>query len=227
MSMITSASPSDVTQTRSSERCYEVLRKMLICAQIPPGTRLGEVEWAAKLGLQRAALREALVLLVHDGLLLRRSSGGFFTPRLDEIDVDHVVDARAVLELGALKITCSRKLPDSAFEAVEAACQVMQHCHDAGLTSGFAESDFLFHQKLLELSGNPTLIKMFSHSAQLIFVMAAVTEDVRRRNEKETIQQHRSILTSVRQGKMADAVSQLEAHLMKTKQGIQAAFSRM
>jgi len=209
--------------TRSSERCYQILRKMLTCAQIAPGTRLREVEWSEKLGVQRAALREAMALLVHDGLLLRRSTGGFFTPRLDEIDIDSVVEARIVLEVGALRLTCQRSLLPAAFQPVHDICDMMQMCHEAGLSSGFAEADFLFHQKLLELSGNPHLIQMFSHSSQLIFVAAPVTERVRAQNEMATIQEHRQILESAENCQLPEAVAQLQRHLQKTKDGLNAA----
>jgi len=195
---------------------------MLICGQIPPGTRLREVEWSEKLGVQRAALREAMVLLVHDGLLLRRPSGGFFTPRLDEIDTDCIVDARIVLEVGGVKLTCQRNLPSAAFQPVENVCDMMERCHEAGMASGFAEADFLFHQKLLELSGNSSLIQMFSHSAQLIFVVAPVTGEQRRQAELSTIRDHRNILSLVQAGDADQAIASLEKHLLATKAGLKA-----
>ncbi len=223
MSMSTIApNSSEEHSARSSERCYQILRKMLICMQIPPGTRLREVEWSERLEIQRAALREAMVLLVHDGLLMRRASGGFFTPRLEEIDISNVVDARVVLELGALKLTCQRCMPASAFQPVENACDMLEKCHEAGMTTGFCEADFLFHQKLLEMSANPSLIQMFSHSAQLIFVVAPLTDEKRRQTERATIQEHRQLLSLARQHKLTEATTLLENHLMKTKQGLKA-----
>ncbi|WP_437192698.1 GntR family transcriptional regulator [Planctomicrobium sp. SH527] len=220
MSHVTAATtpPNESSSSvRSNERCYQILRKMLICAQIPPGTRLGEVEWSERLKVQRAALREAMVLLVHDGLLMRRDSGGFFTPRLEEIDIEHVMNARAVLELGALKITCGRNLKDIHYQPVVDICRVQQQCHEAGMISGFCEADFLFHQKLLELSGNPVLIKMFSHSAQLIYVVTPQTDDVQRTSESQTIAEHLEILGHVREKRLSEAIDLLETHLMKAK----------
>ena len=221
--MITSAQTNSGQPVRSSERCYQILQRMLTCAQIPPGTRLREVEWSEKLGVQRAALREAMVLLVHDGLLLRRASGGFFTPRLDEIDIDAVVDARAVLELGGIKLTCERRLSLEDFAPVEDACDMMERCHQSGMANGFAEADFLFHRKLLELSGNASLIQMFSHSAQLIFVAAPLSNDHRRAAQAETIRDHREILSHVQEGDAGRAVACLESHLLQTKAGLKAA----
>lgn len=218
--MITTARQNGEHSTRSSEKCYHILRGMLTCAQIPPGTRLREVEWSEKLGVQRAALREAMALLVHDGLLLRRSKGGFFTPRLDEIDIESVVDARMVLEVGGVKLTCRRKLKASAFQPVADVCDMMERCHKAGMASGFAEADFQFHQKLLELSGNARLIHMFSHSMQLFFAAAPMTNEARRAAEAITIREHREILSLVRQGDVVNASIQLELHLNSTKAGL-------
>lgn len=221
--MVTLASQNGKQRSaRSSERCYEILRRMLVCGQVPPGTRLREIEWSEKLGVQRAALREAMVLLVHDGLLIRRSSGGFFTLSLNEIDVAGVVDARIVLEVGGVKLTCQKKLPASAFEAVETACDLIERCHEAGMASGFSEADFLFHQRLLELSGNSSLIQMFSHSAQLIFVVTPMSGEQQRQAELNTIREHRNILKFVRAGDEEQAVTSLEAHLKATKAGLKS-----
>jgi hypothetical protein len=48
------------TPVRASERSYEALRNDIVEWKLGPGTVLGEVEQAARLGVSRTPLREAL-----------------------------------------------------------------------------------------------------------------------------------------------------------------------
>jgi DNA-binding GntR family transcriptional regulator len=54
---------------RASDRAYLVLREEIVDWELPPGSVLGEVEQAARLGLSRTPLREALARLTADGLV--------------------------------------------------------------------------------------------------------------------------------------------------------------
>lgn len=60
-----------------SQTCYKQLRRMVLLGQIPAGERFREVEWAARLGVHRSSLREALSGLAHEGLIRRGERGGF------------------------------------------------------------------------------------------------------------------------------------------------------
>ncbi|MFI4874486.1 MAG: GntR family transcriptional regulator [Blastopirellula sp. JB062] len=201
----------------ASGKCYSALRKMLVCGQIPVGSRLAEVEWSQRLGAQRAALREAMALLAHDGLLIRRPTGGFFVPTLEEIHYESLIDARIVLELGAIDVSFAAGVPKKDFTELHKICNTMEDLHHAELTMGFCESDFLFHQKLLELSENEILAKMFSHSSQHIYFLAPMPDDQRKQKEKRVIQEHRQILNDLERGEVQAAKDLLRLHIARTK----------
>ncbi|UUO04759.1 GntR family transcriptional regulator [Blastopirellula sp. J2-11] len=207
----------------ASGKCYSALRKMLVCGQIPVGSRLAEVEWSQRLGAQRAALREAMALLAHDGLLTRRTTGGFFVPTLEEIRYEELIDARIVLELGAIDISFAPGAARKDLAPLHKICDTMEDLHHSGLTMGFCESDFLFHQKLLELSENEILVKMFSHSAQHIYFLAPVPDDVRVQKEIGVIQEHRQILADLHDGNIQAASDLLRRHIARTKDLLRSA----
>src|SRR5687768_17531126 len=74
-----SASPpeQDPQADRSlSESTYARVRRELLTDVIPPGTRLREVELAARLQVSRTPVREALRRLESDGFVVRAPGGG-------------------------------------------------------------------------------------------------------------------------------------------------------
>ena len=88
---------------RASDRAYATLLEQIQSGALAPGSVLGEVEQATRLGVSRTPLREALGRLAADGLVVQQS------PRVTVVtDVD-VDDIRALFELRrALEETAAR-----------------------------------------------------------------------------------------------------------------------
>lgn len=78
---------------RAGEHAYRTLRNEIQSGALPAGAVLVEVEQAARLGVSRTPLREALGRLVADGLVAQQS------PRVTVVtDVDRD-DIRALFEI--------------------------------------------------------------------------------------------------------------------------------
>jgi DNA-binding GntR family transcriptional regulator len=88
---------------RASDRAYAELLEQIQSGALAPGTVLGEVEQASRLGVSRTPLREALGRLAADGLVVQQS------PRVTVVSDVDVDDIRALFELRrALEETSAR-----------------------------------------------------------------------------------------------------------------------
>ena len=88
---------------RASDRAYAELLEQIQTGALAPGAVLGEVEQAARLGVSRTPLREALGRLAADGLVVQQS------PRVTVVSDVDVDDIRALFELRrALEETAAR-----------------------------------------------------------------------------------------------------------------------
>lgn len=211
MSTVTSSNGGRLS---ARHKCYDVLRRMLICGQIAPGSRLPEVEWSERLEVHRGGIREAMVLLEHDGLLTQGEKGGFFAPILGDFEIEEVMEARCVLESGAIKLVTRRQLEATTFQPLLELCETMKRLHEANIELGFCEADFMFHQTLVALSGNSRLIKMYSHSAQLIFNLSPVdTLAVVRQKREVTLADHLELYRLLVEAKTDEAIELLEKHM--------------
>ena len=61
---------SDRSQGGARLRAYALLREAIVAAELEPGQRLSENELAARLGVSRTPVREALLRLSDDGLVV-------------------------------------------------------------------------------------------------------------------------------------------------------------
>ena len=99
-----------------------MLRAEIAKGALGPGTRLHEVEHTAAFGVSRHAFREAIVLLVGEGLLTRTSFKGVEVTKLGTDDVRDIYAARQLIELSAVDrlATASPEAGETVLAAADA-----------------------------------------------------------------------------------------------------------
>jgi DNA-binding GntR family transcriptional regulator len=92
------------TLVRASDRAYQALRDDIVEWRVAPGTILGEVEQAARLGVSRTPLREALSRLMTDGLVASQSGRGLVVTDVSVDNIRELFDVRKALEVKAMRL---------------------------------------------------------------------------------------------------------------------------
>lgn len=93
---------------RASDRAYGVLRDEIVDWQLAPGTVLGEVEQAARLGVSRTPLREALARLLADGLVEAQAGRGLVVTAASVDRAIELFEVRQALEVAAAALAAER-----------------------------------------------------------------------------------------------------------------------
>lgn len=96
---------------RASDRAYEVLREEILQWHLAPGTVLAEVEQAARLGVSRTPVREALSRLAAEGLVEAQSGRGVVVASAELSDVRGLFELREALETTAAALAAERRDP--------------------------------------------------------------------------------------------------------------------
>jgi DNA-binding GntR family transcriptional regulator len=97
---------------KASEKAYEVLRDEILDWTLAPGTILGEVEQALRLGVSRTPLREALGRLTADGLVTNDLGRGLVVTALSTKNVEELFELRQALEQQAARLAAKHRDPD-------------------------------------------------------------------------------------------------------------------
>lgn len=93
---------------RASDRAYRTLLDEIQSGHLAAGTVLGEVEQAARLGVSRTPLREALGRLAADGLVVQQSPRVTVVTELDGSDIRELFELRRALEESAARLAALR-----------------------------------------------------------------------------------------------------------------------
>lgn len=165
-----------LTRTTLPDQAALALKQLIIDQQFLPGAQLpSERQLTELLGVSRTVVREALQMLVAEGLLVKEANRGIF---LREFDTDLVeqqlraepqtsaqtrslLEVRAALEIGALTFIAQRLMP-AELAGLEAIVADMRRRLAAGQPIG--EQDQVFHEALLQAVHNPT----FSYFKRLV-----------------------------------------------------------
>jgi DNA-binding GntR family transcriptional regulator len=187
------------SRTSLVSQLVDGLRDMIFTGRLSPGTRLLQEQLAAELGVSRTPLREAIRILVADGLLVPVPGSGNGTVKVVELTADDVVQlyqVREVIDGLAARLCAERELPPAVQARLKASLDRLSgSCEPFDLTE-YVTAHADFHVAILRDCGNARLSHMeplVRLSAQMLF-----RRFVGRGNEmKRSIAAHRDILAAI------------------------------
>src|ERR1700722_14473915 len=137
------------------DQAAEVLRNMVVSGALSSGDRINEADLAARLGISRGPLREAIQRLGAEGFIEFHQNRGAFVRTFDLDDLRQMYEARAVSEVKAAQLAARRATDDGIIRLQDLLSAV-----DAVLrtdTTGAYPVEFDLHELVLDLAGNPYL----------------------------------------------------------------------
>ncbi|WP_216362174.1 GntR family transcriptional regulator [Pseudonocardia sp. N23] len=187
------------------------LRRAVMRGTFPPGAQLGEVELAARLGVSRGPLREAMQRLVAEGLVRSERHRGLFVRDLTAADVRDVYTARNAVERAAGLLILGGDRTE-AVAVLTTALAEMEGAAAAGDAVALADADHRFHHELVAASGSPRLRRM----ADTLLVETRMCLTALQDNPPppaELVADHRALRDAVRDGDADRLVATLQAHM--------------
>ncbi len=133
-------------------RVLAELRRRIVMNEMTPGRVLTELAVAAALGCSQAAVREALLRLEGEGLVLRAGRQGTTVTDLDADTAAEMLDLRRRIELrGARRVV--RRVVAGDIAALEEIQRAMEAAAARGDDWGVLEADMEWHAALFRVSG--------------------------------------------------------------------------
>jgi DNA-binding GntR family transcriptional regulator len=193
------------------DRVVEELRRSLFEGELGPGTALREVALADALGVSRSTVREALGLLVAEGLADRVPNKGTQVRRLDHNQVRDVCQARMVIETAGVRRwnEADETLRGDVRRALEAFGDLT---HGDYTAAEFTAAHLAIHHALSALTGSERLVAVAeSLHAEVRLALAHV--DRARGNAAEQVHSHADLLMLLEKGDLEAAADELAEHL--------------
>ncbi|HEU0088382.1 MAG TPA: GntR family transcriptional regulator [Pseudonocardiaceae bacterium] len=197
------------------------LRDAITRGGFAPGAQLGEADLAARLGVSRGPLREAMQRLVQEGLLRAERHRGLFVVELGIEDVRDIYAARLAVEQAAARMVVQQGRREAAVIALTAAQQSIVTAAASGDPVCLADADQDFHITLVRSSGSPRLQRM----VQTLLAetrMCLIALQATHPPPELLVVEHGALLDAVADGEEARLSALLEAHMADAVSRIEA-----
>lgn len=142
-----------------AELAYQLIEDMIVLMELEPGTRVTEAMLATRLGLGRTPIREALLRLAQDGLLIWLPRRGMVVRDINFSAQMKVFEVRRALQVVLVSTAARRRTRAEAEQMSDLVTQFRNLL--AGAThEEIMRLDRKFIRMLLEMSRNPFLAQI-------------------------------------------------------------------
>ncbi len=144
-----------------ARRAYEALKHDILTCVLPPGAQIFEGELAARYGMSKTPVREALNLLGQEGLVQVLPRRGYLVAPITLRDVQEVFQLRLWLETAAAELAAEH-ITEEQLRRLRALVAVRYTYRDRASYARFLRANREFHVAVAEASGNRRLAAFVS-----------------------------------------------------------------
>ncbi len=190
------------------EQIADRIRADVLSGRLSEGTSLREQSLAKQYGVSRVPVRDALLLLTQEGLLVAKPNCGVkVSSATNEAIQPLVVGLRRQIEVFALR-KVFRNLTEDDVDRLEDTVERLRLACEKEDIGEIVQHDMALHRYLLEVTGDADLLAIW-----LPIVSRMMLHYSRHRDLMESHREHVAIVDAIRRGDRKAAVKALETNI--------------
>ncbi len=197
---------------------FQTLRAAILRGDLKPGERLMELQLAAKLGVSRTPIREAIRMLEQEGLAIMIPRKGAVVAQMTEKDVDDVLQIRRALEELAVRLSC-HNMSSADLRKLALARDRFNEMTKTENIQDIATADMNFHDIIYEASENPKLQNLMTTLREQVYrYRVEYLKDPR--VYPSLIVEHEQLYEAIQRQDEEDAAEIISRHLQNQTDGV-------
>lgn len=198
------------------EVVYDELKRRIMTGQIPPGTRMMEIELSESFGVSRTPIREAIRKLEKEGLATIEPRRGAYASLISVDDMIGVLVVRADLE-GLAAELASQNMTDEEYQEIVKINDAYEQAIKDNDTDSIIAHDEAFHKAVVAASKNSALVQLGGEAQSMALRFRYLYyEDFSR--YKNMPNEHQAIIDAIRSGNARRAREVASAHVSRLKE---------
>jgi DNA-binding GntR family transcriptional regulator len=156
----------------------DALREAILSGELPPGTKITEMDLVARLHVSRGPIREGIRELIDEGLLFSQPYTGTYVTTMDEKTIAEAYGLRRVLEKYAFTLVWPRR--DMEFKRTFMRRYEALLAVERGGAGEEMRAEIDFHSVPYEFAGDSLLMHTWRHVTrriQLCFILHRAAPD--------------------------------------------------
>ena len=202
-----------ISRPSVTDAVYEELHRQILALELPPGTKMSEVDVARVMGVSRQPVRDAFYRLSTQGFLTIRPQRATVVSPISEASVMQARFIRSAIEAETVRVACER-LTDADLDALESVIEDQRRAVAARDAATFHGLDDRFHREICERSGH-------GFAWDIIRENKAHMDRVRMLSlsfaSQDAFSDHLAVMASLRARDPSRAMHDMRAHLSRIK----------
>jgi DNA-binding GntR family transcriptional regulator len=205
------------------ERVYDELRADMINCLLAPGTEIRENELAQRFGVSKSPVRDALMRLEREGLVITLPRQGYRVAPVSVADVQDMFELRDALEQATMERIVRRASDEQLAELDR-----FRRFDGAAWSGGFIAYNREFHISLARIAGN---LRMRDQLLDLIDQMERAVQlslsSLKKGDPLQVVEEHCRIIDALQARQAAKARRLASRHVSDAGERVLRAMSRM
>jgi DNA-binding GntR family transcriptional regulator len=193
-----------------ADEVYQQLMDAILDGDVGPNDRLVQERLAAEMEISRTPVREALLRLEQEGVLVTSPRGGFKLYQIGAGEVREMYQARAAVESQAARILASQNDPLKNSE-LRATIEREENISSPTIRAYF-DANRKIHRRFVELIDNRYLLEMFDNiwNRGIAFQLFAAIEKV---DLSKSLGDHMALVDAIETGDKSAALEAFIDHI--------------
>lgn len=212
-----------VRDTSLSKLVREDMLGQILHGELKPGQRINEPDVAARLGVSRVPVREALRELESSGLVVSRKHAGVFVRALDAAEVRSLYELRGLLDGFAGRRAAALPAPrrKALVALLEASIAAMNQAAASHAVQNYYQENLRFHWAIVEAADNPMLAETYRGVVQKLH-LSRLKNLSRDTGIRASIAEHRQIVRALRSADPVQCEALMDRHVQDAYQRLLA-----
>jgi GntR family transcriptional regulator, rspAB operon transcriptional repressor len=157
----------DAQSSSMVDAVYKTVLTAIVEARLSAGTPLSQNKLAARLGVSRTPVREALLRLERDGLVHRLPDAGFAVASITAAEVHESCDLLDLLDTYVYKRAAENLSREQLIDLLELAQSLVTKA-ESGDTEGWREADRRYHAVVMSAADNRYVTQYLQQTRQRV-----------------------------------------------------------
>lgn len=203
--------PDGVRETQAAQ-AYHAIRAMILRCELEPGSVINDRLLGERLDYGRTPIREALLRLSGERLILFQSNHSIVVAPVDLDQINHLYTLRLHLERLAWRLWVEAA-SDHQIEKLARIFDSVPRLVEADNVEGLLHLDFLFHAQIYNECGNPFLTQSLYSLSGLTYRIWFITNRRDVNAQAATALSHAPIIAAVRNRDATTLDREIEKHI--------------
>ena len=202
----------------AADLSYQAIKSNILSQRYPAGFQLREVQLSEELGFTRTPVREAIIRLESEGLVVSFPNRGAFVAKLSAKEIEDLFDVREAVETKAAALVIRRANREQLDELQNGLSIHGKRLKDAN-NADYRPPSLDFHEALIKLSQNQHLIDIW-HSMRSKLRLARISSAMLAQRYKKAHQEHERILHLIYNGETENVRTLLIDHIGRARRNV-------